>query len=257
MTRNLEILNELVAISPAVANLSAEMPYQVPEGYFETLSEVIVARALAASGEETLVKSTAGLSMPFDVPSGYFENLSSSILEKIKIQEQTSATEELQNLSPLLASISKENVYTVPGGYFETLNAVDAVKASHKTTGKVVSMFQARTWVRMAAAAAILLMVAFGLNRIAGTKSDLDGYVKQGLNKYNTEAKLNAELQNINDSELVSYLQNTSSTADVATVSFILEETEANELAPVEDDALLESFMNQLDSAAETTTQTN
>ena len=57
---------------------------------------------------------------PFEVPQGYFDGLAASVLAKIK-GETLSATEELQQLSPLLAGISRKMPYSVPNGYFEQL----------------------------------------------------------------------------------------------------------------------------------------
>lgn len=258
MTRNIEISNELLAISQAVANLNASMPYQAPEGYFETLSDVILARVLAGSGEESAIVNISGKSTPFQVPEGYFNNLSGSILSKIKSQQELSTADELKELSPLLASISRANVYTVPAGYFESVTGELTAKVIDSSKAKVVSLFTQRRWMQMAAAAAVILMVTFGINRLASTNQQVDGYVKLGLKQYNTEQKINVDLQNINEAELISYLENTTNTNDVATLSSITEGLELNEETPAEKDELLESFMKQLDQPQQTTTtQTN
>jgi len=254
MTRNLEISNELLAISQAVANLNAAMPYQVPQGYFETLSDVILARVHAGSGEESAVVSVAGKSTPFEVPEGYFNSLSESILSKIKTRQELSAADEIKELSPVLASISRTNVYSVPQGYFDTVANELAGKVTQRSKAKVVTMFTQRRWMQMAAAAAVMLMVAFGVNRLVGTKQQVDGYVKVGLKQYNTEQKINEDLQNISEAELITYLENTSNTGDVATLSGITEGLELNEETPAENDELLESFMKQLDQPEQTTT---
>lgn len=254
MTRNLEISNELLAISQAVANLNVSMPYQVPEGYFETLSDVILARVHTGSGEESAVVNVAGKSTPFEVPQGYFNNLSDSILSKIKSQQELSAADEIKDLSPLLSSITRANVYTLPEGYFERVADQLTEKVIERSNTKVVKMFSQRRWMQMAAAAAVVLMVAFGINRVIGTKQQIDGYVKLGLKQYNTEQKINDDLQNISEEELISYLENTSNAGDMATLSGIAEGLELNEETPVEDDQLLESFMKQLDQPEQTTT---
>jgi hypothetical protein len=256
MTRNLEISNELLAISQAVANLNASMPYHVPDGYFETLSDVILARVHAGSGEESAVVSVAGKSTPFEVPEGYFTSLSDSILSKIKTQQELSAADELKELSPMLSSISRTNVYTVPQGYFDTVANELSEKVTERSNTKVVNLFTQRRWVQMAAAASVILMVAFGVNRLIGNKQQVDGYVKLGLKQYNTEQKINEDLQSINEAELISYLENTSNTSDVANLSGIAEGLELNEETPAENDELLESFMKQLDQP-EQTTKTN
>ena len=125
---------------------------------------------------------------PFSVPEGYFEGLAASVLAKAKAQT-LSAADELRELSPLLAGISKtipyylpegyltESMqslsslvqeekespvlaavgkslpYTVPNGYFENL-AQEVTRRIVKPKAKVIPLF-ARTWMRAAVAAVI------------------------------------------------------------------------------------------------------
>lgn len=255
MNRNSDILNELQTISQAVANLGTEMPYTVPDGYFGTLSDVILARVIAGSGEDSAITSVVGKSTPFEVPEGYFENLSTSILSKIKSQKEQSVSEELKELSPFLASISKQNVYTVPEGYFELMPLQIAEKTSHHPTAKVVSMAPVRhRWYSYAAAAAVLVMVAFGLSRIINPSVQLDGYVKEGLN-YKTESQIAEGLQNIKETDLVAYLQMTAESKDAETIASIVDESILQQEEETEgEDPLLESYMNQLNETQTTTT---
>lgn len=122
---------------------------------------------------------------PFSVPEGYFDGLAASILAKVKGQSPTAA-EELNELSPLLASLSKQMPYGLPAGYFEdNLSALPAfmqesespllasigkelpyavpqgyfdqlpqqvLAAVSQPKGKVVPLFS-RTWMRAAVAA--------------------------------------------------------------------------------------------------------
>ena len=78
--RNVDIANELSAISPAVDDLPKNTPFLVPIDYFQTFSEKIRLRIL---------------------------------------HENTNQQSELELLSPLLHSIKKENPYTLPKGYFQ------------------------------------------------------------------------------------------------------------------------------------------
>jgi len=55
---------------------------------------------------------------PYAVPDGYFENLASIILSTIK---EDTASDELERLSPLLASVSRKMPFSVPDHYFEHL----------------------------------------------------------------------------------------------------------------------------------------
>jgi hypothetical protein len=57
---------------------------------------------------------------PYSVPEGYFEGLASSVLAKIKREMPISATEEIAQLSPMLAGISKKLPYSVPENYFQS-----------------------------------------------------------------------------------------------------------------------------------------
>jgi hypothetical protein len=131
---------------------------------------------------------------PFSVPDGYFEGLAATILAKVKSSE-SAVQAELNDLSPMLAGISKQmpyavpafyfekNVeeltaitgetdssilapigkttpYTVPEGYFSALPEVVLSKVT-KTQAKVVPLF-ARTWMRVASAAVIAGALFFG-----------------------------------------------------------------------------------------------
>ena len=58
--------------------------------------------------------------MPYSVPEGYFEGLAASVLAKIKTETAISASEEIARLSPLLAGISKKLPYSVPDNYFQS-----------------------------------------------------------------------------------------------------------------------------------------
>jgi len=64
---------------------------------------------------------------PYSVPEGYFDGLASSVLAKIKNQVPVSAAEEIAQLSPLLAGISKTLPFSIPGDYF--LENIDGLKA--------------------------------------------------------------------------------------------------------------------------------
>lgn len=60
-----------------------------------------------------------GVQEAFAVPQGYFEQFAASVLERIKLEEQDES-QELENLSPLLASISRKMPLSVPAGYFDS-----------------------------------------------------------------------------------------------------------------------------------------
>jgi hypothetical protein len=56
------------------------------------------------------------------VPEGYFDGLASQIVNRIRAMELSDVKEELNQLSPLLGSISNKMPFDVPAAYFENLS---------------------------------------------------------------------------------------------------------------------------------------
>lgn len=242
MTRNTDILKELQQISPAVANLNAQIPYTIPAEYFETLASVIMARIAAGGTEENTVLSVAGKQMPQEVPDGYFSNLSDDILSKIKTQNEQSVAEELNALSPLLAGISKSNVYDVPAGYFETFT-VQTRKTFAET--KVISMFNRKVWMQYAAAAVVFVLIAFGINFFSNQSNitNENTIVPKSL----TDEQFNNELAQISDDEIINYLNQTADSKDAVTIATLIDKSELPDEADYMDDEFLNSVMKELE----------
>src|SRR6059058_67269 len=57
---------------------------------------------------------------PFSVPEGYFDGLATAVLAKIRGGQAVSSAEEMVELSPLLAGISRKLPYSVPNGFFQS-----------------------------------------------------------------------------------------------------------------------------------------
>ncbi len=118
MNNSEEILNELKGISPLLAGLEKINVFQVPDGYFNNLSEHLFDFALLnTKGELDLNRTNVQ-----QVPDGYFDTLSTNILAKIKTLYSETTNEEPGNLSPMLDSLKDKNVFTIPEGYFGTLS---------------------------------------------------------------------------------------------------------------------------------------
>jgi hypothetical protein len=66
----------------------------------------------------------------YHVPVGYFDTLATDIMIRIKAMEAKDTKEELQVLSPLLASTPKHLPYTIPTGYFESLDEMLPISMS-------------------------------------------------------------------------------------------------------------------------------
>ncbi len=254
MTRSIDIVKELEEISPVVAQLNPMVPYQVPEVYFDTLSSVIMARIATGGHEENSLLQVAGKQMPQDVPAHYFENLADSILSKINTQTGQSVADELQELSPVLTGISKTNVYEVPDGYF---NGVAETVTAQTTDTKVVSISSRKLWIRYAAAAAVITMIAFGINLITKQQTIPGNPFKiAGVEPIKTQKQFNNELASLSDDAIVQYLEMTSDTKDVEKISESIDHTTLPEETDYMNDAFLDSLMQQLEQP-ETTINTN
>lgn len=129
MEKKENILQELREISVVVATISNRNVYSVPAGYFDALADSVLADV------QTL--NQPALPAPYTVPERYFDTLASNILKKIKEEDantELQAQEELEQLAPLLSSISKTGPFNVPVGYFDGVAASTLNKIKNETT---------------------------------------------------------------------------------------------------------------------------
>ena len=187
------IIQELESISPVVANLERTNVFAVPANYFNDLPAVILAK-VQSEGVAFGSKSD-----PFSVPAGYFDGLAANILNKIRSTEQ-SVEEELNEIAPLLNTVSRKPVYAVPEGYFESLELTIPLKLA-KPSAKVFSFGKV---VQYAVAASTIAIMAIGVYFYSGNSKSIDTPISF------TEAKnmnVAAELDNLTETEIVSYLE--------------------------------------------------
>jgi len=189
------ILKELESISPVVANLGNANVFAVPAGYFDELPALILSKVQVEATD------FGGKSQPFAVPSGYFEGLADNILKNIKNSEQ-SVEAELNELSPLLNTVSRQNVYAVPEGYFESLELTIPLKLE-KPSGNVFSFGKPKRILQYAAAACtagILVIVAFLFINKGGDDTVISYKEAKNMNVSN-------ELDKLSETEIASYLE--------------------------------------------------
>ena len=205
----------------------------------------------------------------FQVPDGYFDGLAASILAKIKSMEGT-VQSELEELSPLLASISKRTPYSVPSSYFEenmvsgplhqeaesSILAVigktipytaprgyfealpEQVLKTVRPKARVVPLF-ARTWMRVASAAAVIGALFFGgyqllsSNNNAGTgTADVPKTTTEQVASSNGQP-IRKEIKQVSTKELEEFIE----TVQVASVrpKAVSEKPKGSEKLKVED----------------------
>lgn len=106
------------------------------------------------------VLSQIGKKHPFTSPEGYFNDISDNIIAGVKAIDFVN--EELENLSPVMLGLKSRQVYEVPDGYFEHTAATFLDKAKQQQPAKVISIGFGKKIMRYAAAAVVTAVIATG-----------------------------------------------------------------------------------------------
>ena len=103
--------------------------------------------------------STIKREMPFSVPQNYFEELPDNVLQSAKAIDFVN--DEAENIPALLKGLKDKNVYTTPLGYFENFSdsVLSKIKDEPKKA-KVISIGSRKTWLRVAAAAIVVGIIS-------------------------------------------------------------------------------------------------
>lgn len=111
------IVQELKEICPFIAKISKTNVYSVSPSYFNDLCKEILNRIILIKERAYNFPSFA----PFSIPEDYFQNLSEVILQKVISYHNQSneVVEEMDGIAPLLNTISKKQVYSVPPDFFD------------------------------------------------------------------------------------------------------------------------------------------
>ena len=124
---------ELNRISPLLAGISNKMLNEIPGGYFNELSEKIISRL------QEIPINISPANVPYELPEKYFDTLPQIIIEKIKAGNAIEEKDELMEIAPILSSISKRNVYSVEADYFEK-SATNFFPKKEKDSAKIISL---------------------------------------------------------------------------------------------------------------------
>ena len=194
------ILEELNIISPLISKIEKKDTYSVPLAYFEDLPEKIFNRI-------TMDKQRAGFpgtSASFSIPENYFKNLPELILHRLGLEsgEHNDVYIELQEIAPLLNTISKQPVLRTPPNYFEKI-IIDTKQSTSK--GKVKSMSKNVQFAKIAAAAVIIPFIAIGIYNI--TTNEFKGVRSNNSNARNA-------VKNLSREEIISFLKNENHSQD-------------------------------------------
>lgn len=240
-------MNELKGISPTVAQVGTNLPYEVPQGYFEGLAAAVLQRiktdSLDAQQEvETLSPLLAGLSkkMPFSVPEDYFSELSGNVVGGVKAIDFVN--EELEIISPMMQELKGKNVYEVPQGYFENLanNVLDKVK--ERRPAKVVSMNTGRRFMRYAVAAIVagaLVISGWFYFANSNTTTATEQQIAATIDPISDDAK-------VSDEEMADYLETETMPIAINTANEEMNETDIKEMLTDATEDELQQFITTL-----------
>ena len=190
-----------------------------------------------------------------NVPAGYFDTLADNILMKIKGMEEDETREEIKKLSPMLYALQNENIFSVPHGYFETLP--DAILNKIQSPPKVVAMKKRSALWNYAAAAMLagvmaisaLLVKDNSLQQIPfATGKNIPSYVKEA-SMYKNAKQINDGIANLDDDDIIRYLEKTSSNEDEdALLTSIQEKDLPSEQDYLYDENTLNIYLNKPDT---------
>ncbi|MFT4153901.1 hypothetical protein [Parafilimonas sp.] len=191
--------------------LPSSHPYTVPKAYFENLPDYILDKINISSWQLQGGKQKNS----FTVPAKYFNGFADSVIKKIKAQESNKddIVKELEEISPLLSTISKERVYSLPENYFERLEPLKQTKKRFNPSAKIISLGgKTRKWINYAAAACIsAVLFGGGYFFISGKKEQTTQTSQTTVTADNVNFE--QQLASISDSEIEAYLKENSNTS--------------------------------------------
>src|SRR5215210_6601451 len=196
MEKNDYILQELMEISDYMTNISKTNVYSVSPTYFDDLSEEIT-RKIMLNKERAYNFPPA--STPYVIPEDYFTNLPGLIFQHVVNHQQLNGViEEMEAIAPLLNTIDKKQLYSIPPDFFDKMQIPLPEMRKRKT--KVASVNRWKIFLRISAAAVVTSLLAIGVYTITGRE-------------FNTTRNRNArnEVKNLSNEEIVNFLKNNSS----------------------------------------------
>lgn len=189
MQENINILQELKAISSLLGSIEKNCPYVEPAGYFDSLADDIFANVKLITLDNN--------SNIYSLPNGYFENFAESVLQKIRLDEKkvSDVCNELEEIAPLLNTISKRKIYSLPENYFDGFSVGMQIL---QEPAKVISLAtKFRKALHYAVAASVLFVIA--------STSFL--YVHQHTKNINKSLSIEQRLATLNDDDIINYLK--------------------------------------------------
>lgn len=208
MEKKEDILIEMEQISKMLAGIGNKNVYEAPANYFIGLSETVIEKV------KTIV-NLPEVSIPYSLPpEGYFQDLASNILFKIKsgTSIRNEVEVELEEIAPLLNTISNHNVYSVPDDYFDKFG-VSIPAETKRQTAKVVSIqSRTRAWLKYVAVAVAAGLIGTATYLFVGDKNP----ATQFADKVNIHQKISA----LSDKEISDFLNEQAYETDISPINY-------------------------------------
>ena len=148
-----------------------KLPYVVAEGYFDNFSANVLK---GLTKEEALLQA---IRVPnYNVPNGYFDDLSNQIFARVN-SLKSNDDDELTLIAPVFNTISKELPYQVPDNYFERIEIAQNVVEKETKVAKIISIAKYKSWIRVAVAASIIGILVAGATIFSINKHSKDAYL--------------------------------------------------------------------------------
>lgn len=232
MQKKDNILNELQQFAPIVSAVSNQIPYTIPTGYFDSLAANIIEHCNTFK----IIVKTAN---PYEVPEDYFSNLDAKTLLHVKESEIKSQRNEilweLSEIAPLLNSIQKQNVYTIPENYFKSISPYERTAAPERESASVITFGRKmRSWVTYAAAASVLVFFS--------SISYL--FIDHHMKSVDKSPTIEQRLADLNDDEIINYLKYDSQPDDI-NLNSIEQDPDINHLLINTSDEEIQKYLNE------------
>jgi hypothetical protein len=197
------ILSELQEVAPTLANISKQMPFEIPDGYFEIFPMLMLEQVAPTPIVEQ------------DVPEGYFNSFPEMMLQKMRSQE---VLEETESIAPLLNSISKSMPNHLPEKYFEQL------QPQVETNIVPVVSIKRKVWMQIAAAVVVML-AAFGVWQMTQNSNAANGGIEIASSNDTIEipAEISLQLAMMDESVIESEFGTTGQSVEASNSVYYLE----------------------------------
>jgi hypothetical protein len=250
---------EMKDISSLLSTIEKRDFYRTPDGYFENFAEKLI-RLIKAKEADSASEELGNLSpllnqlsrkSPFSIPDGYFSELSNNAISGAKAVEFVN--DELENLSPLMNELKNIHVYKAPEGYFENLSQIVFSKIKDPHQAKVISFNKRKSWLRYAAAAVVIGVIATSTLFVFNHKFNPKSFAYAKID----DNQLTDSLHIANDEDILSYMQShnipmTDTSNSVASLD--LNDNDADDMLADVSDNELQQYVNDNYGIKELTT---